>query len=76
MSPRCREVFTMYWEMQPEQAFSYREIGQALGMSESTVRQHLIKARGILEGSLERAGWVNVLKRQATCARDGGKDAA
>lgn len=76
MSPRCREVFTMYWEMQPEHAFSYREIGKALGMSSSTVRQHLIKARGILEESLERAGWVNVLKRQSTCAREGGQDAA
>jgi RNA polymerase sigma factor (sigma-70 family) len=44
MSPRCRQVFTMYWEMQSGQALSYREIGLALGMSASTVRQHLIKA--------------------------------
>jgi DNA-directed RNA polymerase specialized sigma24 family protein len=45
--------------MQREEAFSYREIGEALGMTMSTVRQHWIKARDILEEHLERAGWVN-----------------
>jgi RNA polymerase sigma-19 factor, ECF subfamily len=76
MSPRCRQVFTMYWEMQSGEALSYREIGLALGMSASTVRQHLIKAREILDEHLERAGWVNVLKRQAPRPPSDGRDAA
>lgn len=76
MSPRCREVFTMLWEMRQEEAFSYREIGDALGMTTSTVRQHWIKARDVLETHLERAGWVNVLKRQAPRSRSDGRDAA
>lgn len=76
MSPRCRQVFTMLWEMTREEAFSYSEIGEALDMTISTVRQHWIKGRDILEEHLERAGWVNVLKRQAPRPRSDGRDAA
>ncbi len=77
MSPRRREALAMWWDAGVGGAhLTYAEIGAALDIVPSTVRQHVIEARRILDACLDRAGWSNVLERQESRPRKGGSHAA
>jgi RNA polymerase sigma-70 factor (ECF subfamily) len=49
---RCREVFTM----RKIQGLSQREVSEALGIAESTVEKHMVKALAILTNTIGRGG--------------------
>ncbi|WP_260600232.1 RNA polymerase sigma factor [Sphingomonas endolithica] len=49
---RCREVFLL----RKIQGLSQRDVAQTLGLSESTVEKHVIKALGILTHAIGRGG--------------------
>lgn len=49
---RCREVFIL----RKVQGLSQRQVAERLGLSESTIEKHLIKALGILTKAVGRSG--------------------
>lgn len=49
---RCREVFTM----RKLQGLSQRQVADALGIAESTVEKHMVKALAILTNAIGRGG--------------------
>lgn len=49
---RCREVFLL----RKIQGLSQRDVAESLGLSESTVEKHIIKALGILTHAIGRGG--------------------
>lgn len=48
LPPRCRQIFIM----SRMESFSYKAIGEMLGISEKTVENHLVKALTILQTAL------------------------
>ncbi|PNU03259.1 RNA polymerase sigma factor [Novosphingobium guangzhouense] len=51
---RCREVFTL----RKIQGLSQRQVAQSLGIAESTVEKHMVKAMAILTNAIGRGGNV------------------
>lgn len=51
---RCREVFTL----RKIQGLSQRQVAQSLGIAESTVEKHMVKALAILTNAIGRGGNV------------------
>lgn len=52
LPPRCQEVFVL----RKVRGLAQREVAETLGLSESTVEKHVIKALNILAGALGRGG--------------------
>nr|WP_245648625.1 RNA polymerase sigma factor [Sphingomonas sanxanigenens] len=52
LPPRCREAFTL----RKIHGLSQREVAEQLGLSQSTVEKHIIKALSILTGAIGRGG--------------------
>lgn len=64
---RCREVFTM----RKIHGLSQRQVAEALGIAESTVEKHMVKALAILTNAIGRGGNV---RDASSSLRDHGED--
>jgi RNA polymerase sigma-70 factor (ECF subfamily) len=53
MPTRCRET----WELRRDNDMSYAQVASKLGLAPATVRQHMMRANGIMRAALARAGY-------------------
>lgn len=65
LPPRCREVFIL----RKVRGLSQREVAHQLGLSESTVEKHVIKALNILSAAIGRGG-KRPLQASSPCEQD------